>query len=66
MQQGPAKPELSGTRWRVFLIKMENQAGITPALTVDSPNAGQVPTRTEFAIPRRFLDLELYTKPPHA
>ncbi len=48
----------------MFLIKVENQAGVTPALTVDSPNAGQVPTRTEFAIPRRFLDLELYTKPP--
>ncbi len=64
VQQGPAKPELAEQGWRVFLIKVANQAGVTPALTVDSPNAGQVPTRTEFAIPRRFLDLDLYTKPP--
>ena len=62
--QGPRKPELVEQGWRVFLVKVINQAGITPALQVDSPNAGQVPTRSEFAIPRRFLDVELYTKPP--
>ena len=63
-QQGPAKPELVEQGWRVFLVKVENQAGITPVLTVDSPNAGQIPTRAEFAIPRRFLDLDFYTKAP--
>jgi len=61
---GPAKKELVEQGWRVFLVKVVNQAFITPALEVDSPNAGQVPTRSEFAIPRRFLDLSLYTKPP--
>lgn len=64
VQPGPSRPELVQQGWRTFLIKVENQAGITPVLTVDSPNAGQIPGRSEFAIPRRFLDLSMYNKQP--
>ena len=62
--EGPAAPELVEQGWRVFLIKVANQAGITPVLLVDSPNAGTVPTMPEGFGPRRFLDLSMYTKPP--
>jgi len=39
-QEGPAKPELVEQGWRNFLVKVQNEAGITPVLLVDSPNAG--------------------------
>src|SRR5579859_3595975 len=36
-QEGPAKPELIEQGWRSFLVKVQNDAGITPVLSVDSP-----------------------------
>jgi hypothetical protein len=62
--QGPAPAELVEQGWRTFLIKVHNQAGVTAALAVDSPNAGNIPNRTEHAIPRRWMDLSVYSKPP--
>src|SRR6185436_1358253 len=41
-QEGPAKPELVEQGWRTFLVKVQNEAGITPVLSVDSPNAGML------------------------
>jgi hypothetical protein len=37
--QGAARPELSQNGWRTFLVKVENQAGITAKLQVVSPEA---------------------------
>ena len=39
---GPAKPELVQNGWRVFLVKVHNEAGVTAELKVSSPNALQV------------------------
>jgi len=36
---GPAAPKLMQQGWRVFLIKVHNEAGVTSALKVSSPNA---------------------------
>ncbi|HYZ85003.1 MAG TPA: CehA/McbA family metallohydrolase [Bryobacteraceae bacterium] len=62
--QGPAKPELVEQGWRTFLVKVHNQAGLTAVLGIDSPNAGQIPNRSEYAIPRRWMDLQVFNKQP--
>ncbi|TAH38745.1 MAG: hypothetical protein EYC70_03655 [Planctomycetota bacterium] len=36
---GPAAPELAQGGWRVFLIKVHNEAGVTAPLRIHSPNA---------------------------
>jgi hypothetical protein len=62
--EGPATPELEQQGWRTFLIKVNNQAGSTPVLSVYSPNAGQLANSPEGAIRNRFLGLELFNKQP--
>ncbi|HXI43370.1 MAG TPA: hypothetical protein VNH83_25545, partial [Bryobacteraceae bacterium] len=42
VQEGPAKAELVEQGWRTFLVKVINQAGITPVLAAESPNAGML------------------------
>src|SRR5258708_4140249 len=63
-QQGPAKPELVQQGWRSFLVKVHNEAGITPVLNADSRNAGIVPTRPEGTANLRWMDLQMYNKQP--
>src|SRR5579859_2275016 len=36
--EGPAGKELMNQGWRTFLVKVNNQAGITPELKIESPN----------------------------
>ena len=70
--EGPAKKELVEQGWRTFLVKVLNQAGITPELKPESPNAAplhmqghgdrQHPLKTEKLVPpgevsQRFLDI---------
>jgi hypothetical protein len=40
--RGPAKAELDEQGWRVFLVKVDNQAGVTAPLQASSPNAAPV------------------------
>ena len=42
VQEGSAKPELIEQGWRNFLVKVQNEAGITAVLAAESPNAGQL------------------------
>ena len=63
-QEGPAKPELVEQGWRTFLVKVHNEAGITPVLSVDSPNAGRLAGSPEQLVARRFLDIQMYDKQP--
>ena len=63
-QEGPAKPELVEQGWRSFLVKVQNDAGITPVLSVDSPNAGRLAGSPEGMVARRFIDLQMYDKQP--
>ena len=78
--QGSAKPELWENGWRTFLVKVNNQAGVTAQLEALSPQAKQVfgvrgdgfngfpketpPKITKKEIADRWLDLNLYTKQP--
>jgi len=63
-QEGPAKPELVEQGWRSFLVKVQNEAGITPVLSVDSPNAGRLAGTSEGMAGRRFIDIQMYDKQP--
>jgi len=63
-QEGPAKPELVEQGWRTFLVKVQNEAGITPVLSVDSPNSGKLAGTPEGQVGRRFLDLQMFDKQP--
>jgi hypothetical protein len=63
-QQGPAKPELIEQGWRTFLIKVQNEAGTTPALAVGSRNAGRLANSPPEQGSSRFLDIQLFNKQP--
>jgi hypothetical protein len=74
--QGPATPQLEEQGWRIFLVKVANESGTTAELKAVSPNAMSLfePSRSpsdEFyrkqaktTTSDRWLDLELYSKPP--
>lgn len=77
--EGTAAKELVEQGWRAFLIKVYNEAGITPVLKVSSPQALPVYMRGRGARQRpstdeklvdpsevagRFLDLDLYARQP--
>jgi hypothetical protein len=73
---GPAKPEMVEQGWRLFLVKVLNESGTTAPLRVRSPQAEPVYNSTGAApgtkpkpmgeppFAERWLDLELFTKPP--
>lgn len=64
VQEGPADPELIEQGWRTFLVKVHNEAGITPVLAAESRNAGSLAGSDEWAVPGRFLDMQMFDKPP--
>ena len=79
VKPGLAKTDLWQNGWRTFLIKVNNQAGITAVLQVESPQAEDVYYRKEEKngwganedsevtaqeITQRWLDMTLYTKEP--
>ncbi|MEZ6046775.1 MAG: CehA/McbA family metallohydrolase [Planctomycetaceae bacterium] len=76
---GPAPKKLIEQGWSTFLVKVNNDAGITPQLKPESPNdqpiyakgrgARQRPQKEQElvdpkAIPDRFLSIEMYDKQP--
>jgi hypothetical protein len=75
VQPGSAKPELMQQGWRSFLVRVNNHAGVTAELKVDSPQAApqhlrsrgspepkQQITLGNFA--DRFLDVAMYNRQP--
>ena len=64
VEQGPAKPELMEQGWRTFLVKVQNEAGVTAVLAVDSPNAGRLAGSDQGQVRRRFLDIQMFNKQP--
>lgn len=64
VQEGPAKPELVEQGWRTFLVKVNNQAGITPVLVAESPNAGVLAGSDAGVVSRRWLDIRMFDKQP--
>ena len=76
--QGPAKPELDEGGWRQFLVRVQNDAGVTAKLAATSIFAkpvyvaGSPPVEPnakpkdpgEPALAARWLDLEMFEEPP--
>ncbi|MEX2287729.1 MAG: CehA/McbA family metallohydrolase [Planctomycetaceae bacterium] len=77
--EGQVKKELVQQGWRTFLVKVQNEAGITPELKAESPNAAPLyqrgkgsrerPQQTDKLVSasetgQRFLDIALYNKQP--
>jgi hypothetical protein len=74
-QPGPAAKELVENGWRVFLVKVHNEAGVTAPLGVSSPNAAPLYKRSSGSpdpkvdisasdVQQRWLDLEVLTRQP--
>ncbi|RIK85087.1 MAG: hypothetical protein DCC67_04350 [Planctomycetota bacterium] len=72
---GAAAPELMEHGWRVFLVKVVNEAGVTAPLRISSPNAKEPyddwvdsPDPPQTVTPRdvrnRWLDLSVYDQQP--
>jgi hypothetical protein len=75
VEQGAAKPELIEDGARLFLVKINNGAGVTAELKVVSPNSGTMYLAsngdaepqmqlTQQAAADRWADISLYQKPP--
>jgi hypothetical protein len=77
--QGKAPAELVEQGWRTFLVKVRNEAGVTAPLRVSSPQALPVSSRgprgfsmnsrpeqtiTGRDVANRWLDLQMFDKPP--
>ncbi|MBX3745966.1 MAG: CehA/McbA family metallohydrolase [Verrucomicrobiae bacterium] len=63
---GPARPELDEGGWRVFLVKVHNEAGTTARLRAESPNARRLHDSPAEEVLDRWLEIELYERPPMA
>ena len=72
---GPASPRLVQHGWRIFLVKVHNEAGVTAALKAESPNAAPLykqstnsaePKQTVPAseVPMRWADVNVFTDRP--
>ena len=75
--EGAAKHQLDEQGWRVFLIKVHNEAGVTASLRVTSPNAAPLykqstssPTPKQTVkpedVPDRWMELSTYDSQPLA
>ncbi len=62
--QGEAKPELDEQGWRVFLVKVENDAGTTAALKASSPNAQRLHGSPPEDVPNRWCDIATFDAQP--
>ena len=61
---GPARRELEEKGWRVFLVKVLNEAGTTAALQVESPNAQRLYNSPAADVPNRWLQLQMFDAQP--
>ena len=73
--RGPAAARLHQQGWSAFLIKVDNEAGVTSKLNITSPNAAPVLRKSRGSkepkqdilaadIENRWLDIEVYNKQP--
>jgi hypothetical protein len=62
--RGPAPAELVEQGWRQFLIKVENEAGVTAPLRAKSPNGQRLHGSPAEDVPNRWLELALFDSQP--
>lgn len=61
---GPAKPELVEQGWRLFLVKVQNEAGATAVLHATSPHAQRLFNAPTADVPARWLELQMADAQP--
>ncbi len=61
---GAAAPELVENGWRQFLVKVQNEAGVTARLQAESPNAKRLAGSAQDQIVDRWLDLMMFDQQP--
>ncbi len=75
VERGPATATLTQNGWTVFLVKVQNDAGVTAGLRVSSPQAAPVFKESESKsepaasitasdVTDRWIDVDMYDKPP--
>ena len=62
--QGPADPYLMQHGWTQFLVKVNNQAGVTAALKTQSPNAARLHNSPTEAVDDRWLEVQTFDAQP--
>jgi hypothetical protein len=73
--RGSAQAELVEQGWRVFLVKVHNEGGVTAELKATSPNAAPLytrssgspdprPTVTPQDVPNRWMDIQVFNNQP--
>lgn len=62
--RGPAAAELAEQGWRVFLVKVENDAGTTAVLRADSASARRLFGSPADDVAQRWLDLAMFDAQP--
>jgi hypothetical protein len=62
--QGEARPELDEQGWRVFLVKVENDAGTTAPLRASSPNAQKLHNSPANEVESRWCDISMFDAQP--
>src|SRR6478736_6988058 len=75
--RGSAKPKLIQNGWVSYLVKVNNDAGVTSQLQVESPNAAtplyapsyeprvdEKKILTQGQVANRFLEMQIYRNPP--
>ncbi len=66
VNEGPAARELNQNGWRVFLLKVHNQAGVTAPLRVHSPQAEPIAGSPATQVADRWLDIQIFDQRPLA
>lgn len=64
VNEGPAKRELDQNGWRVFLVKIHNQAGVTAPLRVHSAQAEPIAGSAANQVADRWLDCQVFDQRP--
>jgi len=62
--KGVAAPELVEQGWRQFLVKVQNDAGVTAPLKAESPNAQKLAGSPEEQVSNRWLDMMMFDQQP--
>ena len=62
--KGPAAPELMQHGWTQFLVKVNNQAGVTASLKAQSPNAIRLHNSPAETVEDRWLEVQMFDAQP--
>lgn len=64
VKPGTTKAELVSNGWRTFLVRVENQAGVTAELKASSPNALPLFNSPKSEVRDRWLDIQMFNDQP--